>query len=69
MEPDPDWDFRCLREVAVIQVSVSPRGIYLCGHSAGAQLAAMMLLASWTEHGVTPNIQGSLLFVKTESGI
>lgn len=39
----------------------SNEGIYLCGHSAGAHLAAMMLLASWTEHGVTPNIQGLLL--------
>ncbi|XP_063125940.1 kynurenine formamidase isoform X6 [Rattus norvegicus] len=39
----------------------SNEGIYLCGHSAGAHLAAMMLLASWTKHGVTPNIQGLLL--------
>lgn len=53
------------KEVAVIQVSVSPRGIYLCGHSAGAHLAAMVLLANWTKHGVTPNLQGFLLFVKT----
>lgn len=35
-----------------------PRGIYLCGFSAGAHLAAMMLLANWTEHGVTPNLRG-----------
>ncbi|KAI4556845.1 hypothetical protein MJT46_020032, partial [Ovis ammon polii x Ovis aries] len=27
------------------------QGIYLCGHSAGAHLAAMMLLADWTKHG------------------
>lgn len=26
----------------------------------------MVLLASWTKHGVTPNLQGFLLFVKTE---
>ncbi|CAH6776485.1 Afmid [Phodopus roborovskii] len=39
----------------------SNKGIYLCGHSAGAHLAAMMLLASWTKHGVTPNLQGFLL--------
>nr|XP_021495835.1 kynurenine formamidase isoform X2 [Meriones unguiculatus] len=45
----------------------SNQGIYLCGHSAGAHLAAMMLLASWTKHGVTPNLQGFLLFAKTES--
>ncbi|XP_039082242.1 kynurenine formamidase isoform X2 [Hyaena hyaena] len=37
------------------------RGIYLCGHSAGAHLAAMMLLASWTKHGVTPNLKGFFL--------
>ncbi|XP_008577732.1 PREDICTED: kynurenine formamidase [Galeopterus variegatus] len=36
-------------------------GIYLCGHSAGAQLAAMMLLADWTKHGVTPNLKGFFL--------
>ncbi|XP_075850933.1 kynurenine formamidase [Microcebus murinus] len=36
-------------------------GIYLCGHSAGAQLAAMMLLADWTELGVTPNLKGFFL--------
>ncbi|EGV97891.1 putative arylformamidase [Cricetulus griseus] len=36
-------------------------GIYLCGHSAGAHLAAMVLLAGWTKHGVTPNLQGFLL--------
>lgn len=35
-----------------------PRGIYLCGHSAGAHLAAMMLLANWTKHGVMPNLKG-----------
>ncbi|XP_055448095.1 kynurenine formamidase isoform X4 [Psammomys obesus] len=39
----------------------SNQGIYLCGHSAGAHLAAMVLLASWTKHGVTPNLQGFLL--------
>lgn len=37
------------------------RGIHLCGHSAGAHLAAMMLLADWTERGVTPNLKGFLL--------
>lgn len=34
------------------------RGIYLCGHSAGAHLAAMMLLVNWTKHGATPNLKG-----------
>ncbi|CAK7291237.1 Kynurenine formamidase [Vulpes lagopus] len=37
------------------------KGIYLCGHSAGAHLAAMMLLANWTKHGVTPNLKGFFL--------
>nr|XP_020744675.1 kynurenine formamidase isoform X1 [Odocoileus virginianus texanus] len=37
------------------------QGIYLCGHSAGAQLAAMMLLANWIKHGVTPNLKGFFL--------
>ncbi|KAI5764355.1 AFMID protein [Gulo gulo luscus] len=36
-------------------------GLYLCGHSAGAHLAAMMLLANWTKHGVTPNLKGFFL--------
>ncbi|XP_004860878.1 kynurenine formamidase isoform X4 [Heterocephalus glaber] len=39
----------------------SGRGIYLCGHSAGAHLASMVLLASWTEHGVVPNLRGLFL--------
>uniref|UniRef100_A0A8C6FZZ3 Kynurenine formamidase n=1 Tax=Moschus moschiferus TaxID=68415 RepID=A0A8C6FZZ3_MOSMO len=39
----------------------SNQGIYLCGHSAGAHLAAMMLLANWTKHGVTPNLKGFFL--------
>lgn len=36
-----------------------PRGIYLRTHSAGAHLAAVMLLPNWTERGVTPNFRGS----------
>ncbi|XP_069339016.1 kynurenine formamidase isoform X2 [Eulemur rufifrons] len=36
-------------------------GIYLCGHSAGAQLAAMMLLTDWTKLGVMPNLKGFFL--------
>ncbi|XP_071620791.1 kynurenine formamidase isoform X3 [Heliangelus exortis] len=39
----------------------STRGIYLCGHSAGAHLAAMVLSTDWTEYGVTPNIKGAVL--------
>ncbi|XP_024409519.1 kynurenine formamidase [Desmodus rotundus] len=36
-------------------------GIYLCGHSAGAHLAAMMLLVNWTKHGVMCNLKGFFL--------
>ncbi|XP_036125318.1 kynurenine formamidase [Molossus molossus] len=36
-------------------------GIYLCGHSAGAHLAAMMLLVNWTKQGVVPNFKGFFL--------
>uniref|UniRef100_A0A8C5KHA1 Arylformamidase n=1 Tax=Jaculus jaculus TaxID=51337 RepID=A0A8C5KHA1_JACJA len=50
------------RSVAFLQKRYpSNKGIYLCGHSAGAHLASMMLLANWTTHGVTPNLQGFLL--------
>ncbi|XP_074463376.1 kynurenine formamidase isoform X5 [Larus michahellis] len=34
------------------------RGLYLCGHSAGAHLAAMVLATDWTEYGVVPDIKG-----------
>ncbi|NXN97361.1 KFA formamidase, partial [Rhinopomastus cyanomelas] len=37
------------------------RGIYLCGHSAGAHLAAMVLSTDWTEYGVVPDIKGVVL--------
>ncbi|XP_027523248.1 kynurenine formamidase isoform X1 [Corapipo altera] len=33
------------------------RGIYLCGHSAGAHLAAMVLFTDWTEFRVVPDIK------------
>lgn len=36
------------------------RGIYLCGHSAGAHLAAMVLSTDWTEFQVVPDIKGSV---------
>lgn len=44
---------RCLSDL------MCSRGIYLCGHSAGAHLAAMMLLTDWSKHGVTPNLKGA----------
>ncbi|NXG60383.1 KFA formamidase, partial [Hemiprocne comata] len=45
----------------LMQQYPSTRGIYLCGHSAGAHLAAMVLSTDWTEYGVTPNIKGTVL--------
>ncbi|NXE69978.1 KFA formamidase, partial [Calcarius ornatus] len=39
----------------------SIRGIYLCGHSAGAHLAAMVLSTDWTEFRVVPDIKGAVL--------
>ncbi|XP_061866736.1 kynurenine formamidase isoform X5 [Colius striatus] len=42
------------------------RGIYLCGHSAGAHLAAMVLSTDWTEYGVAPDIKGAESGVGTE---
>ncbi|NXW09630.1 KFA formamidase, partial [Fregetta grallaria] len=37
------------------------RDVYLCGHSAGAHLAAMVLSTDWTEYGVAPDIKGAVL--------
>nr|KAF6286669.1 arylformamidase [Pipistrellus kuhlii] len=39
----------------------SNQGMYLCGHSAGAHLAAMMLPVDWTEWPVTPNLKAFFL--------
>uniref|UniRef100_A0A8C4N2Q7 Alpha/beta hydrolase fold-3 domain-containing protein n=1 Tax=Eptatretus burgeri TaxID=7764 RepID=A0A8C4N2Q7_EPTBU len=45
-------------------LTVSPShplsGIYLCGHSAGAHLVAMVLATDWSqpEYGIQPNIRG-----------
>ncbi|NWX98697.1 KFA formamidase, partial [Nothoprocta ornata] len=36
-------------------------GLYLCGHSAGAHLAAMVLATDWAEYEVTPDIKGAVL--------
>ncbi|XP_054565169.1 kynurenine formamidase [Eptesicus fuscus] len=51
------------RSIAFLQKRFpSNEGIYLCGHSAGAHLAAMMLLVNWpTERGVTPNLKAFFL--------
>ncbi|XP_066091822.1 kynurenine formamidase isoform X4 [Saccopteryx bilineata] len=50
------------RGIAFVQRRyLSNKGIYLCGHSAGAHLAAMMLLVNWTKHGLMPNLKGFFL--------
>ncbi|KAK7118963.1 hypothetical protein R3I94_020969 [Phoxinus phoxinus] len=50
------------RSVAsVIQQYSHISGLYLCGHSAGAHLAAMVLSTDWSEYDVSPQIKGALL--------
>ncbi|XP_012893569.1 PREDICTED: kynurenine formamidase isoform X2 [Dipodomys ordii] len=50
------------RSIAFVQKSFPEnKGLFLCGHSAGAQLAAMMLLVNWSKHGVTPSLKGFFL--------
>ncbi|KAM9119558.1 kynurenine formamidase isoform 4-T4 [Pangshura tecta] len=50
------------RSVAfIVQQYSKTSGIYLCGHSAGAHLAAMVLSTDWEEYGVTPDIKGAFL--------
>ncbi|KAF5905160.1 kynurenine formamidase, partial [Clarias magur] len=43
--------------VAVIQQYSHISGLYICGHSAGAHLAAMVLSTDWSEYGVSPQIK------------
>ncbi|XP_066504296.1 kynurenine formamidase [Hoplias malabaricus] len=47
--------------VSIIQQYSHISGLYLCGHSAGAHLAAMVLSTDWTEYSVTPQIKGAFL--------
>ncbi|KAF4082970.1 hypothetical protein AMELA_G00134670 [Ameiurus melas] len=47
--------------VAVIQQYSHISGLYLCGHSAGAHLAAMVLSTDWSEYSVSPQIKGAFL--------
>ncbi|XP_032900150.1 kynurenine formamidase isoform X1 [Amblyraja radiata] len=50
------------RSVAYITQQYSAvSGVYVCGHSAGAHLGAMVLCTDWTEYNVTPDIKGALL--------
>ncbi|XP_072568026.1 kynurenine formamidase isoform X2 [Paramormyrops kingsleyae] len=47
--------------VSVVQQYAHISGVYLCGHSAGAHLAAMILSTDWSQYAVTPQIKGALL--------
>ncbi|KAJ8283176.1 hypothetical protein COCON_G00020260 [Conger conger] len=47
--------------VSILQQYSHISGLYLCGHSAGAQLVAMVLSTDWTEYCITPQIRGALL--------
>ncbi|CAB1344386.1 unnamed protein product [Coregonus sp. 'balchen'] len=47
--------------VSVIQQYSHISGLYLCGHSAGAHLAAMILSTDWSQYNVTPQIRGAFL--------
>ncbi|MGH0119437.1 UNVERIFIED_CONTAM: hypothetical protein FKN15_024180 [Acipenser sinensis] len=50
------------RSVAsIVQQYSHITGVYLCGHSAGGQLAAMVLSTDWSQYKVTPNIKGAVL--------
>ncbi|KAM4751195.1 kynurenine formamidase [Anableps anableps] len=47
--------------VSVIQQYSHISGLYLCGHSAGAHLAAMVLSTDWSQYSITPDIKGAFL--------
>ncbi|KAJ8001569.1 hypothetical protein DPEC_G00170840 [Dallia pectoralis] len=50
------------RSVAsIVQQYSHISGVYLCGHSAGAHLAAMVLSTDWSQYNVTPQIKGAFL--------
>ncbi|XP_075760276.1 kynurenine formamidase isoform X5 [Pelodiscus sinensis] len=50
------------RSVAfLVQQYPAISGVFLCGHSAGAHLAAMVLSTDWGEYGVSPDIRGAFL--------
>ncbi|KAJ0033280.1 hypothetical protein NQD34_000387 [Periophthalmus magnuspinnatus] len=36
-------------------------GLFICGHSAGAHLAAMVLSTDWSQYSITPQIKGAFL--------
>uniref|UniRef100_A0A8C7X4G0 Arylformamidase n=1 Tax=Oryzias sinensis TaxID=183150 RepID=A0A8C7X4G0_9TELE len=44
--------------VSIVQQYSHIRGLYLCGHSAGAHLAAMVLSTDWSQYSLNPQIKG-----------
>lgn len=47
--------------VSVVQQYSHISGLYICGHSAGAHLTAMILSTDWSQYSVTPQIKGAFL--------
>ncbi|XP_061534449.1 kynurenine formamidase [Phycodurus eques] len=47
--------------VSVVQQYSHINGLYLCGHSAGAHLAAMILSTDWSQYSSMPQIKGAFL--------
>ncbi|XP_068607254.1 kynurenine formamidase [Brachionichthys hirsutus] len=47
--------------VSVVRQYSHISGLYLCGHSAGAHLAAMVLSTDWSQYSITPQIKGAFL--------
>ncbi|KAJ8263775.1 hypothetical protein GJAV_G00141150 [Gymnothorax javanicus] len=47
--------------VSVMQQYSHISGLYLCAHSSGAHLAAMLLSTDWSQYAVRPPIKGALL--------
>ncbi|XP_065115305.1 kynurenine formamidase isoform X1 [Paramisgurnus dabryanus] len=47
--------------VSVLQQYSHISGLYLCGHSAGAHLAAMVLSTDWSQYDISPQIKGVFL--------
>ncbi|XP_072318807.1 kynurenine formamidase [Eucyclogobius newberryi] len=47
--------------VSVVQQYSHISGLFICGHSAGAHLAAMVLSTDWSQYSITPQIKGAFL--------
>ncbi|KAJ3614222.1 hypothetical protein NHX12_017796 [Muraenolepis orangiensis] len=58
-----DWIVSQIRRavVAAMEFTCFRVPLYLCGHSAGAHLAAMVLSTDWSQYSITPKINGALL--------